>query len=384
MSSKYLASGLAVALLATVATPAAALKINLIDTGGVTGSPAAKGFAIAAKYWESILTNDATVNFDVGFQPLGPNILGQTGSNLFTYVPVSAYYSLLNATQTSALDATAVANLSPLSGTGSLNVTVPQYFNTATMTGVGASGSRIAPDNTAISSTIALSTANVKALVGGFDNVIDASITFSSTFAFDFDPANGITPGQYDFVGVAVHEMGHALGFLSGADDFDYSVGPGFPVDDYWWGYGLDMFRYSAPGKLDWTFNTDSYFSIDGGVTPYEGNAYFSTGANYGDGWQASHWKAPGGCTDFVGIMNPYICNGVGDAVTGDDIGLLDAIGWNLATPSTPGYLFSTSDMYNAFAASVPEPASWAMLIAGFGLIGGAMRRQRRAVTIIA
>jgi hypothetical protein len=25
----------------------------------------------------------------------------------------------------------------------------------------------------------------------------------------------------------------------------------------------------------------------------------------------------------------------------------------------------------------VPEPASWAMMIGGFGLIGGAMRRRR-------
>jgi len=27
----------------------------------------------------------------------------------------------------------------------------------------------------------------------------------------------------------------------------------------------------------------------------------------------------------------------------------------------------------------VPEPATWGMLIAGFGLIGASLRRQRRA-----
>jgi hypothetical protein len=32
----------------------------------------------------------------------------------------------------------------------------------------------------------------------------------------------------------------------------------------------------------------------------------------------------------------------------------------------------------DGLTATVPEPASWAMLIAGFGLIGGLMRRQRR------
>ncbi|MBK6491333.1 MAG: PEP-CTERM sorting domain-containing protein [Sphingomonadales bacterium] len=27
---------------------------------------------------------------------------------------------------------------------------------------------------------------------------------------------------------------------------------------------------------------------------------------------------------------------------------------------------------------SVPEPSSWAMMIGGFGLVGGAMRKRRR------
>ena len=35
----------------------------------------------------------------------------------------------------------------------------------------------------------------------------DAEIQFSTTFAFDFNPFDGVSAGQYDFIGVAIHEI---------------------------------------------------------------------------------------------------------------------------------------------------------------------------------
>eukprot|EP01041_Mallomonas_annulata_P030223 gene30223-52331_t len=33
--------------------------------------------------------------------------------------------------------------------------------------------------------------------------------------------------------------------------------------------------------------------------------------------------------------------------------------------------------MYRSFADAVPEPATWAMMILGFGLVGSQVRRRR-------
>jgi len=377
MRSVLLASATAVAL--SAAAPASALTIVLNDIGGVTGSAAASGFAAAAKYWESVISNDVTLTFNVGFSDLGPNVLGGTSSTLATFVPIADYYDLLAATGNSAIDAAAVANLSPLDGAGGVDVIVPGYFSGTE--GIDPTTSRLAPDD-AISQTLALSTANVKALIGDVDfGVEDATIEFSSTFAFDFNAADGIDAGKYDFVGVAVHEIGHALGFISGVDDFDFFAGDTGPVDPFWWGYAADMFRYSAGGGdpiLDWTPGHDSYFSLDGGQTAFW-DGYFSTGTDFGNGWQGSHWLPPAGppCADFRGIMNPYICSATEDSVKALDLALFDAIGWNINFDvlANPDYEVDSGTI----RAAVPEPGTWALMIAGFGMMGAKLRRRRLA-----
>ena len=69
---------------------------------------------------------------------------------------------------------------------------------------------------------------------------------------------------------------------------------------------------------------------------------------------------------------------------TGTSIGIL----FGTRSGSTPIFDFATNGTGQAVFAyngggAVPEPASWAMLIAGFGLVGASMRR-RRAVVVAA
>jgi hypothetical protein len=54
--------------------------------------------------------------------------------------------------------------------------------------------------------------------------------------------------------------------------------------------------------------------------------------------------------------------------------------GFTLASAQGSGSAPSTTDFVLGTAGAVPEPANWAMLIAGFGLVGAVARRRRTAV----
>ncbi|MBS0479379.1 MAG: NF038122 family metalloprotease [Proteobacteria bacterium] len=395
---KLLACGVAASVLA--AAPAnAGPTINLIDLGGVTGSQAEQGFRIAAAYWANILTNNVTINLGVGFSALPTGVIGSTGSTRADY-SVANWESRVNATKSnSAIDQNIVLPTLTAGGasfitngvnpvTGNDDLTTLRYDNGAT----------------ASSKTLYLNTAVIKAIGGNTGlpaSTRDGNVTFSSNFAFDFNPTDGINPGTFDFIGVAIHEIGHALGFVSGVDFLDvYGEGPGNSPNEGKLGYSLndtsiysalDMFRYSndpnniAPGNgpsLDLSVNGNKYFSIDGGATALFGN-FFSNGRyNGSDGQQASHWRDTAGCQIGNGIMDPTFCYGQTGYITGLDLAAYDAMGWNLSTNALTYGTTSTGTIYRSFANTVvPEPATWAMMIMGFGLMGAAMRRNRKVTT---
>ena len=335
-----------------VSSSAQALTINLFDTGGVEeGSAAYTGFRAAADYWESVLLDDVTLNFSVGFSSTGfaPTTLGST-SSASGQKSTTSWKTALTADATTALDASVVSHL-------------PNFSNT----------------NVVLNSTVQ----KALGLYTGSANASDATIRFNSARAFDFDTRDGFQTASSDFISVAVHEMGHALGFTS-------SVGQNTTLNSR--PTNIDMFRYKN-GAWNNTWGGNPYFSIDGGATEFMGNAGFSAGP---DGFQTSHWREGSrihdgvSCTILtepqVGILDPTggICQeGI---VTAQDLAIFDAMGWNLNQDilKNLSYKKSTSSILRDYLRStgaIPEASTWMTMILGFGLVGATMRSRKTSVT---
>ena len=195
-----------VAALVWIPVASATLVFNL--TPGPSMNPQAlAGFQTAADRWASLLVDAVTVNINVNFTTLGSGILGQS-SQTESVLNYSTVRTALVADAKSANDITAAGSL-PASS-------IPLYIN-GTSDNPNGSGSLVPyldNNNSVNNTTVRITTANQKALGLLAANApgVDASITFNSSFSFDFNPSDGITAGQYDFVGIATHEIGHALG----------------------------------------------------------------------------------------------------------------------------------------------------------------------------
>lgn len=172
---------------------------------------------------------------------------------------------------------------------------------------------------------------------------------------------------------------------MSGVDSYDARSAPNGPsktsglLENFVVMSQLDLFRYSAPGTLDWSTGGTKYLSLDGGLTQLFGNSLFSTGGYNGDGRQASHWKDSPANNPQLGIMDPTSGYGQMQEITALDLGAFDVIGWNVNfdVAAHQGYRFNTASAYNYYINAVPEPSTWASMVMGFGLLAFAMRRVR-------
>jgi hypothetical protein len=322
-------------------------KYNL-GPGVAVGDDVYNGFVAAGNRWSSVLTDDVTINVTISFQSLGAGILGST-SNKFTTTAYTTARAALVADAKSTADATAAAHL-PV---GSMSFAANHTSDCGNCTTPYLDNNH---NNDNLNLDVSRAEGKALGLVGANDTGDDGDITFSSNFSFDFDPSNGIDPGKYDFVGVATHEIGHLLGFVSSVDDWDFCGASPSNCGGALSEAGeeptvLDLFRYSVNPVGTGNIMDQSadgrakYFSIDGGATL---GPQFAQGVNFGDGAQASHWKDNLG----IGIMDPGVSTGELLAITQNDITALDVIGWD----------------------ATPEPFSWVLALAGIGAI--ALRRR--------
>jgi subtilisin-like proprotein convertase family protein len=211
----------------------------------------------------------------------------------------------------------------------------------------------------------------------------DASITFSSQFPFDFNPDDGIAAGKSDFVGVATHEIAHALGFVSVVDEVDNTMTNGgtgnvapTPLDLFRFQPGAGGFDFAggtrvlSPGSVvqnqvfydGGLFDPSGILQIAGLAT---GDIPFSTGTSNGDSWQASHWKDDqfiGGVGHTIGMMDPLAPHGVMTWTAADDRAM-GLIGWDTAAPallgSISGTVFQDDDADGVHDATEPGLPDW-------------------------
>lgn len=336
--------------------PSRGLEIVFTDIGPDNGVPALSaqalaGFQAAADLWESLLIDPVTVRIDIASYDFGPG-----NANVIGFADSASYYGdypelrgSLIADATSSTDAAVLARL-PAG---------PSFVRRINRTTDLADP--LAP-SLSVSSQFSINGGNAKALgmlPADFASP-DALIAFNSAFAFDYDRANGIAANQMDFIGVAAHEIGHALGFISVVDAID----GGGQTTLTALSTPMDFLRHSqaslALGVHDVAIDDQVRFLALGNL-----GILMSTGVNLGDGQQGSHFVDNVG----LGMMDPTAGFGELRAFTGYDLVVFDAIGWDLS----PEALALAAEAMS----QIPEPSTYGLGLGGLALALAAVRRRR-------
>ena len=333
-----------------VTTQDAGLSIILRGTQQLENFPQAKNaFLRAAQTWQELIRTPITMIVDVDFGPTrfgvpypSPNTLGSTGAqNIGGSLYPAVRSNLISGASSSS--ETSLYNALPFESVQTdIGGTVSLFAPSAIFRALGIIGPVANP---------ASETANLGP---------PPSIGFNSAFQFDFDPSNGIDPGKTDFDAVAVHELGHALGFVSNVgfkEQFpSIAVAPSI----------LDLLRF-RPGVTLATFSTALRIQSSGGTQVFFAGGpelALSTGRGNGSGGderQASHWKDDVLAGQYIGIMDPTLSPGQRKTITSNDLLAFDAMGYKVGE--------GASDT-KALTSGVPQSGSIATPDAGSALLG--------------
>jgi hypothetical protein len=208
--------------------------------------------------------------------------------------------------------------------------TYPVYYNTAATT----------PD---AEDRLRFTRANYLATIGS-TSTLAASMVISSDVNWDYDESNGVG-FRLGLESVLAHEVGHALGFTSNADNSSTTNSR-----------ALDVFRFQRTDGID-NRNPDSLADFQTSPRLVDFNApnnghitdLISVTYDMADGspWQASHFDEQ---SPSIGLMDPAQANGEvhwPDFLDPSDIHVFDAIGWDYvwSTCATPGDMDSDGDV---------------------------------------
>lgn len=126
---------------------------------------------------------------------------------------------------------------------------------------------------------------------------------------------------------------------------------------------------YTVGTESNVTANSLFYQNIAGGVTNLNGGILLLTLEAFGNNYNGNAFISA------FGVGNGNCPNGAVNCAN------FSALADNLALTTTAGTR-SVNFAASPVAGAVPEPGTWAMMLVGFGGIGGAMRRRRKLTNI--